>query len=806
VSERIRKGGDGFEGGGASAIRGFYGHTRLAAGFRLPPCLRSGAAAADDRHIDLASVRSSQGDLIARIHPWFDVTAWVLVAVGVLATAILVAWTQPPLWWLLETMSILALAGTVVGAEGALRRRASLARAREGIEHMERHAPGVLFTATPEGVIRRASDAAGRILGRSTISLRGMLLATLTTDPMPPLWAAGPAEVRWDTRWRMPDGSTRPLTTLLYPAWGPDGRLTGIRGVIHDYSEQEAVEHALRESESRFRRVVDAAQNGIVVTDHEGRILLTNNSLHHLLGYSADELAELTLADIVHPSFIDQLVALMASRAWSDAAPSSYEVQFLHHEGRPIDVEVSLAAIREQGRSTDVLIEVRDLTEARQAVEAIRRMSDYDRLTGLPNRELFDRHLQRAITDAEAQQRSVGVVLLDLDRFKLINDTLGHASGDRLLQSVAQRLQESLPPRHLLARFSGDEYLVLCPDLSGVGAVEATARRVLASFAEPFPLDGHSIQITATAGVAVFPAHASDSETLIRLADAALHEAKASGGNTYRTGSNDAEDPARRRFQLESDLRLAVERGELALHYQPQVDITSGAITSFEALLRWHHPERGTVRPDEFIPLLEETGLIVEVGERVLRTAVEQTRAWRDRGFHDVRVAVNLSPRQFLVSDLDQRIKAILDEAGLPAGALEVELTESSGLLDLESVSGILDGLHAIGITTAIDDFGIGQSWLGRLQQFRIGTLKVDRSFIARIDASGNDFAIVEAIVALGHALGMTIVAEGVETREQLDIVRGIGCDLVQGFLFAPAMAPEDAERLLREGWDSIAA
>src|SRR5690606_34749640 len=263
-----------------------------------------------------------------------------------------------------------------------------------------------------------------------------------------------------------------------------------------------------------------------------------------------------------------------------------------------------------------------------------------------------------------------------------------------------------------------------------------------------------------------------------RLADAALHEAKADGGNTYRTGSDDADDPARRRFELESDLRQAADQQELTLHYQPQVDPTNGDITGFEALLRWNHPERGMVRPDEFVPLLEETGLIVDVGEQVLRQAVEQARIWHDDGL-DVRVAVDISPRQFLVADLDDRIKAILDEAGLPPEALEVELTESAGLLDLDSVSGILDTLHEIGITTAIDDFGIGQSWLRRLQQFHIGTLKIDRSFIKSIVASSNDFAIVEAVVALGHALRMTVVAEGVETEEQLDVVRAIGCDLV---------------------------
>ena len=693
------------------------------------------------------------------------------------------------------------MAGSLAGIEGTLRHRAAARRALESLTTLEQHAPAVVFEATPQGILLRVNPAASAVLGRSQAQLLGTPLSQLTDTPIPHLAAGGREPVTWEADWQMPDDSRRRLTATLFPGGATDGQEPSLRGIILPESGQHAAEQALRESEARFRRVLDAAQNGIVLATHEGRLLLSNDALHRLLGYTPEELAERSLSDIVAPAYIDQLMALMASRAWSDAAPSNYEVELIHRSGAHIDVEVSLAAIRERERSTGILIEVRDLTEARRAFEAIRQMSDYDRLTGLPNRELFGRHLQRALIDARASQRSVGVVLLDLDRFKLINDTLGHASGDRLMKSVAERLTEALPPRHLLARFSGDEYLVLCPDLSGIAAAEATARRVLASFVAPFSVDGHSIQVTATAGVGVYPAHAQDGETLIRLADAALHEAKAGGGNTYRTGSNDADDPARRRFQLESDLRRAIDQRELTLHYQPQVDPTTGTILAFEALLRWEHPERGMVRPDEFIPLLEETGLIVEVGDQVLQDAVAQARAWRDEGFEQIRVAVNLSPRQFLVADLDDRIKEILNDAGLAPEALEVELTESAGLLDLESVSGILDGLHELGITTAIDDFGIGQSWLGRLQQFHIGTLKVDRSFVHRIVASGNDFAIVEAVVALGHALGMTVVAEGVETQEQLDVVRAIGCDLVQGFLYSRPLAPEDATALLRLGF-----
>ncbi len=741
-----------------------------------------------------------RGCHITRLQPWLDLIAWGAAVAGALGAALLVLTGTPAVWWAVEGCALIALIGTFAGIETSLRYRAVARHASEDLRHLDEYSMECVFEASPEGVVRRMSNAGARLLGVTPAEAIGRPLRHLTDEPLPLLTPEGPHAVNWEATWKSGREGREKLTTTLYPSFDSEGRLRVLRGVIRDQTERLAIEAALRDSEDRFRRVLDAAVNGIVLAANDGRLLLSNDAMRQLLGYTPEELTNRSLSDIVHPAYIDQLMAFMASRAWSDAAPSNYEVQLVDKGGAAIDVEVSLAAIRQNDHATSILIEVRDLTEARRAVEAIQRMSDYDRLTGLPNRDLFNRHLSRAIVDAKATQRAVGVVLLDLDRFKLINDTLGHASGDRLLQSVAERLSGVIPPRHVVARFSGDEYLVLCPDISGVAAAEATARRVLASFLDPFEVDGHSIQVAATAGVTVFPHHALDGETLIRLADAALHEAKANGGNAYRTGSNDADDPARRRFELESDLRRAVEQHELTLHYQPQVDPTTGEVAGFEALLRWLHPERGMVRPDEFIPLLEETGLIVEVGEQVLRSAVAQAKRWHDRGLH-VRVAVNVSPRQFLVADLDSRIKSILDEAGLTPGALEVELTESAGLLDLDSVSGVLDALHELGIHTAIDDFGIGQSWLGRLQQFHIGTLKIDRSFIRQIVASGNDFAIVEAVVALGHALGMTVVAEGVETQEQLDVVRAIGCDLVQGFLYSPAVGADEATRMLRTGF-----
>ena len=451
-----------------------------------------------------------------------------------------------------------------------------MSRTARALSLAEEHVEGVLIEASLDGVIRRVAGDPETLLGRRAAELRATPLTAITGRTITEGGLQAGSEATWETEWSPSPGQARRLTVSMASVPESDAGPGVFHAVIRATPEVHTIERALHDSEIRFRRVLDAARNGILLADHDGQILVANNALRALLQYDETEIVGISLARIVHPSCIDQLMAMMASRAWSDAAPMNYEVQLLTREGTAVDVEVSLAAIRDEGRATGILIEVRDLTEARRAFEAIRHMSDYDRLTELPNRELFGRHLERALMDAEASGRSVGVVLLDLDRFKLINDTLGHLSGDRLLRAVAERLSDVMPPKHLLARFSGDEYLVLCPDIFGVAAAEATARRVLGSFAHPFVVDGHSLRVTATAGVTVYPAHAQDGETLIRLADAALHEAKAGGGNRYRTGSNNSDDPTRRRFELESDLRLAVEQQELTVYYQPQVDPASG--------------------------------------------------------------------------------------------------------------------------------------------------------------------------------------------------------------------------------------
>ena len=708
---------------------------------------------------------------------------------------------QPGPTWLGDGMGMAALLGFATALVARYRWRRASSDVRERLETLSQCTPDLLFETDPEGVVTFANERAINVLGYDPSTLIGQSIGDLTEGPVPILdepLPAGDTMITWNTRWHHANGTDTHLTTVL-TSMGSREYPRGLRGVVRDQQDRLETERALRESQERFRAALNTARNGIMLVADDGHVLLSNEALRRLLGRTELEMSALTVADVVPGRYVDQFAALMASRMWSDAVPSQYELQLQAANGTPLDVEITLSPVREDGRDNGTLIEVHDLTESRRTSETIRRMADYDRLTGLPNRDLFDRHVQRALIDARYQGRSVAVLMLDLDRFKLINDTLGHTSGDRLLRTVADRLTSHVPPQHLLARFGGDEFLVLAPDLGGRAAAEGIARRVLAAFREPFDHDGHQLKLSVSIGVAVVGGEQADAELLIRIADAAMHQAKNQGRDGYVIGSESASDPARLRLELESDLRAAVEHGKLEVYYQPQLDTETGVVLGVEALLRWPHPLRGFVSPAEFVPLLEETGLIIGVGETVLRTACREVQRWSTDGGHPVRVAVNVSPRQLLVPNFGEVVRGILEETGLPPQALELELTETAAILDLASVLGVLGELQALGVTTAIDDFGVGESWLVRLSDFPVHTLKVDRYFVSGITEPGNALAIVEAVIALGHALGLLVIAEGVETEAQLIALRAANCDMVQGFYYAPALESGDCVRYIEE-------
>ena len=432
----------------------------------------------------------------------------------------------------------------------------------------------------------------------------------------------------------------------------------------------------------------------------------------------------------------------------------------------------------------------------RQPFRQMRHMLSHDDLTGLPNRVAFNAALNLAVKRAR-EDAPCAVLLLDLDHFQNVNDTLGHEHGDLLLMSVAERIRASLPQAAFLARFSGDEFVILLEGAS-VEQAKQVGQDVLQAMAREFDIGNDQLGISASVGVVTYPEDGESASVLMRYADLALHRAKAAGRNCLTVFSRDLSEEIQRRVLLESHLKLALQRGEFALFYQPKLEIRSGRLIGWEALLRWPSPELGAVSPEEFIPVAEQTGLILPIGDWVLREACRQMCAWRDQGLRPGSMAVNLSTRQFRQKDLAEEISAALRDTGLAPGELELEITESSLMDNLASAATVLATLEQLGISIAVDDFGTGYSSLSYLKTFSIHCLKIDRSFISDIPGDENDTAIVRTIIALANSLGLTVVAEGVETEAQLAYLRANRCDQAQGYLFSRPLPPDECVKLMR--------
>jgi len=449
----------------------------------------------------------------------------------------------------------------------------------------------------------------------------------------------------------------------------------------------------------------------------------------------------------------------------------------------------------------------RDVTQAMLAEQKVHELARYDSLTGLPNRNMFLGELDRSIARAVRQGGEFAIFFIDLDRFKTINDTLGHDAGDELLRTMAQRLRQALRKNDLVARLGGDEFVVLLEGASTGADLAALANKLLQVIAEPITIQGLAFLVTGSIGIGCWPVDGEDAATLLKHADAAMYLAKEKGKNKLQFYTAELADMAARQFELESALRLGLVRDELVLHFQPKVSVADGTILGLEALVRWHHPARGLVPPDEFVPLAEERGLIVPLGRWVLQATCRQIRDWRSAGLHSPPVAVNLSARQFADDDLVDHIETAMARYGVTPADIEVELTESALMADPERAKEVLGRLHQLGIRISIDDFGTGYSSLSYLKRFPAETVKIDRSFISGLPLDGDDTAITQAVIAMAHSLGMAVVAEGVETSEQLALLRRLGCDEAQGYLLGrPVAAADMAARLLPAAPQAAAA
>jgi len=560
-----------------------------------------------------------------------------------------------------------------------------------------------------------------------------------------------------------------------------------------------AANRSAKEAQRLASFVFQYAQEGIMITDAEGTILYVNPAFTAITGYTEEEVRGKNprlLKSGRHDAFFYRQMweSVRRTGQWRG------EIWNRRKNGEIYPEWLTISAIKnEKGRITHYVAVFTDITERKRYEEQIKHQALHDPLTDLPNRRLFHDRLAHAIREAKETQRKVAVLFLDLDRFKNINDTLGHILGDELLRHVAKRLSSCVPREGVLARIGGDEFAVLLPALTARAEAERVAKDIVDRFTQPIALGERSLYVSISVGISLYPDDGDDCPTLIKNADMAMYCAKEEGGNRYRFFTPGMRLETVQRWQLENGMRQALELGELRLVYQPQVEAQTGRMVGVEALLRWHHPEQGVMSPATFIPLAEETGFIVPIGDWVLRTACAQAKAWQEAGLPPIRVAVNLSARQFQEGRLEATVRRVLAETGLEPQFLELEITEGIMMTNHTQTVEQLHRLKALGVKVAIDDFGIGYSSLGYLKKFPIDTLKIDKSFIRDCTDVPEDAAIVKAVIALAKNLNIPVVAEGVENPRQLAFLCAEGCDVIQGYLYSPPVSAEEVAELLRQ-------
>lgn len=566
-----------------------------------------------------------------------------------------------------------------------------------------------------------------------------------------------------------------------------------LRIYAFDITERKLVEEKLR----RSARALESAMEAVMITDTEGIIVSVNAAFSKITGYSAEEIIGKNRQMLFTRRHVEETgdsirISLKNTSQWQGGIWNRRK----NGEEYPGFMFVS-ATLDENGRLMEYVYIFDDLSERGQEKSYAGRLVFYDSLTSLPNRFLFKDRLSSELAHGKHQPHLMAVMFLDIDRFRNINETLGDLIGDQILKIVSSRLKACVREGDTVARMGGDEFALQLPHLTSSDEAVRVAQKIIDTFKTTFLVEGHELFLTPSIGIGIFPNDGDRPETLMKNADIAMHRAKEKGGNSYRLFTSSMNARILEKMMLENKLRKALKRNEFELHYQPQFDLDSGRIIGMEALIRWRQPELGLVSPGEFIPLAEETGLIIPIGEWVIRTACARNKAWQDDGFGPIRVAVNLAASQFQQENIGEIITRILEKKGLDSRFFEVEITESAIMQNVESAISTMNILKDRGIQISIDDFGTGYSSLSYLKKFPIQTLKIDRSFISEITTDSDDKAIVTAIIAMAKSLKLKVIAEGVETVEQLDLLRCLKCDEVQGFLFSKPLPPEEFTKLL---------
>jgi len=603
--------------------------------------------------------------------------------------------------------------------------------------------------------------------------------------------------VTFETVHRRKDGSQYPVEVCLQLS--RDETPPVFFAIIADITERRRAEAQMHQLSSAVEQTDDV----VMITDLQGIIQYVNTAYERTTGYSRQEVLGLNASVVKsgehNRSFYEHLWrTILAGRVFHGVLVNRKKSGSLYYEEKTItplkDADGNLVCFVSTGK---------DITDRRLAEERLHQLAHYDPLTDLPNRVLLQNRLKHAMMEANRLERLVAVMFLDLDRFKIINDTLGHDAGDALLRKVAERFAACLRPGDTVSRLGGDEFTIVLANVAHVDDVTRVAQKILDQLQSPFRIGGRDLFVSSSIGITLYPLDEKDSSNLLRDSDIAMYRAKELGGNTFQFYTPELNVRAARRLDLETGLRQALERQELVLHYQPLVDMKTGRIQGMEALLRWQHPEYGLILPLEFVPIAEDTGLIIPIGEWVLKTACTQIKAWHDTGFPALQVAVNLSSKQLRDKNLIAAVQRALAESGIEARYLDLELTESVLMQDMDLASRILTELKKMGVSFSLDDFGTGYSSLSYLKRFPIDCLKIDRSFVRDIITDPVGAGLVKAIIAMANVLHIQVIAEGVETYEQLDFLRRNGCDITQGYFCSPPVDAATFTDLLRV-WDKI--
>ena len=598
--------------------------------------------------------------------------------------------------------------------------------------------------------------------------------------------------VKYTREQTLPNSESRMIEVNLIPHFDGQQRTLGSFVLITDITERWRAENTVRQSEERMRKFTAATEEAIVF-HRDGVITDSNEAMQRLTGYQLDEIQGRSIFNFISPEW--RAVALEYARAGRE---DPYEVTIRHKDGHVIPVEVVGKTMPEQHADYRIVV-VRDITARKQAQDREVFIALHDGLTRLPNRHFLMEQLAQVLSLARRRHGRVAVLFMNLDHFKTVNDSLGHQAGDQLLCNVADRLRRGVRDADVVARVGGDEFVVVLTDVQHQDDVAMVADKLLHTMLGVFTVDALPLTISPSIGISLFPEHGATADVLVRCADAAMHYAKESGrGNRqfYATGMNPS---ALDVLKHERQLREAIASHQFVLHYQPQIGLADGSLQGFEALVRWQHPERGLVGPDEFIHFSESRGLITPIGRWVLREACRQIKHWQDQGLPMVPVAVNFSGLEFLQRDVAAETEAVLQDTGLAPQYLEIELTESVLMHQTSPVLNTLKALKALGVGISVDDFGTGYSSLAYLKRYPIDKIKIDRSFVVETPGNTDDVAIVTAMIQMGRSLQIRTVAEGVETQAQVDLLTTLGCDLIQGFVVAPPMDAQTTARWLQE-------